>query len=174
MTTEHPLDDFYPDDELVAKLARFNQSRECKTMTQSAHTYGTILKAFCDAKQTDAPIERAQPTDVSDQEFGIAFALQCSHVAEEWGAKPDITDMQRAEGAIAGVLAILDGQVSGFPGATVFAPKHGDNDIAIFRDGKIVKGITDRTNYFHGGESYCFERLRYAAANYQVKEGDDG
>ena len=143
-------------------------------MTQTLHSYGTILKAFSEAKQSDAPIARAEPTDVSDQEFGMAFALQCSRVADEWGTKSDITDMQRVDGAIAGVLAILDGQVPGFPGATVFAPKHGDNDIDIFRDGKIVKGITDRTNYFHGGESYHFERLRYAAANYQVTEGDDG
>lgn len=173
MTTEHPLDDFYPDDELIAKLASFNQSRECKTMTQTYYTYGTILKAFLDAKQNNSPLDEAVPAVVEDSEFSIAFAAQCSHVADEWGTKPDITDMQRAEGAIAGVLAILDGQVSGFPGATVFAPKHGDNDISIFRDGKIVKGITDRTNYFHGGESHHFERLRYAVANYQVTEEDD-
>jgi hypothetical protein len=142
-------------------------------MTQTAYTYGTILSAFLDAKQNDTPLERSVPLDVTDQEFGMAFAAQCSHVADEWGTKPDITDMQRAEGAVAGVLAILDGRVPGFPGATVFAPKHGDNDITIFRNGEVVKGITDRSNYFHGGESYHFEGLRHAVANYQVKEDDD-
>ena len=178
----HPLDDFYPDAELIAKLANFHGSRKPYAMTkdkpvsQTSYTYGTILNAFLNAKQTERPVRSEDDEFVlaDDGEFTIAFAVQCSHVVDEWVAKPDITDQQRVEGAVAGVLAVMDGQVAGFPGVTVFAPKHGENDIDIFRDGKVITGFTDRTNYFHGGASHDFARLRHAAAHYQVSEGDDG
>lgn len=125
-------------------------------------------------EERDAYEMRDTPPCVEDDEFELAFAAQCSAVADEWGVKSGVTDQERVDGAIRGVLEVMDGNLGTvFPQVVMFVPKHGDNACNVFRDGTIVNALVDRTTHFYGGPLIQYDALRRAAAEHRVKEDDN-
>lgn len=178
MTDRHDLDDFYPDADTLEAIRTAFLKRSQKATAPS--TIGDKIEPDFDDYRRMTPEEREafenRPVHpvVTDDEFEFAFASQCSLVADEWGRKPNITDMERAEGAVRGVLEVMDGKLGTvFPQVMVFTCKHGTNDCNVLRDGTVINSVTDRTTHFYGGGSYVFNTLRQAAAELQVKEGGD-
>lgn len=76
-------------------------------------------------------MKKEEPRAFTEEEVTEQFLKKCVSIADYWGNLPNTTQQAAAEGAVFGVLSLLDGS-SDFPAVDLVIKAHdGDKEYAI-------------------------------------------
>jgi hypothetical protein len=109
---------------------------------------------------------------MTPSEMRQELMLRLNDVANEWGAKPDLTSTERCHGTVFGVLSVIDGvngngpDGEGLPMFQILASPHPDYSDA--REGRGLPIFDNGTPLDNNGEyhgDYAPAQLRFAYAH---------